>query len=390
MPPRTRRRKRVCGSFLKIRTCFRSSHWQMPQRQLLGRLEARMPSSRKTGLRFGPTPTRAWIFQALGTRPSWTDQGPQVMQFEARSAGRVYGSSLLRATVLLLICASDSFALPPAPRCATQVVSYAAGTGAGVSYQNPNSALGAPTLMTGAGVDPGAVTPFRPAFMPAEIVSVGRGGHLVLAFDGPVFDDARNAFGVDLIVYGNSFFSDLAYPGGLVGFHFEEGGSIDVSADGVAWHTVSGAADGGLPTMAYVDAGPYQVGAGSEPADPARPVNPAVTALSLLGTDYPGVVDAYNGGCGGTRIDLAEVGLSMARFVRVRAAVDAPQVPEVDALVAVRHEFAAADLNGDGWVDGADLGMLLGAWGSVSPADLNGDGTVDGADLGALLGAWSS
>jgi hypothetical protein len=49
-----------------------------------------------------------------------------------------------------------------------------------------------------------------------------------------------------------------------------------------------------------------------------------------------------------------------------------------------------ADLNGDGIVDGADLGALLGQWGLTGshPADLNGDSVVDGADLGALLGAW--
>jgi len=52
-------------------------------------------------------------------------------------------------------------------------------------------------------------------------------------------------------------------------------------------------------------------------------------------------------------------------------------------------EGAGPDLNGDGVVDGADLGALLGAWGSTdSAADLNADGVVDGADLGALLGAW--
>jgi len=52
-----------------------------------------------------------------------------------------------------------------------------------------------------------------------------------------------------------------------------------------------------------------------------------------------------------------------------------------------------ADLNGDGAVDGADLGLLLLAWdptGPVtSPADLDVDSTVDGADLGLLLLAWS-
>lgn len=52
------------------------------------------------------------------------------------------------------------------------------------------------------------------------------------------------------------------------------------------------------------------------------------------------------------------------------------------------------DLNDDGVVNGADLGILLGAWGPCADcndciADLDGDCEVDGADLGALLGAWS-
>ncbi|MBL9140359.1 MAG: VCBS repeat-containing protein [Phycisphaerae bacterium] len=47
------------------------------------------------------------------------------------------------------------------------------------------------------------------------------------------------------------------------------------------------------------------------------------------------------------------------------------------------------DLNGDGVVSGADLGLLLGNWGNPGTGDLNGDGTVDGADLGGLLSAWT-
>jgi hypothetical protein len=46
-----------------------------------------------------------------------------------------------------------------------------------------------------------------------------------------------------------------------------------------------------------------------------------------------------------------------------------------------------ADLNYDAAVDGIDLGMLLGAWGTPV-YDLDGDGVVDGVDLGILLGAW--
>jgi hypothetical protein len=48
-----------------------------------------------------------------------------------------------------------------------------------------------------------------------------------------------------------------------------------------------------------------------------------------------------------------------------------------------------ADLNGDGAVDGIDLGQLLSQWGTDGTADLNDDGIVDGIDLGQLLGAWT-
>ncbi|MFM8817075.1 MAG: hypothetical protein ACKOHI_04250, partial [Phycisphaerales bacterium] len=47
-----------------------------------------------------------------------------------------------------------------------------------------------------------------------------------------------------------------------------------------------------------------------------------------------------------------------------------------------------ADFNVDGWVDGTDLGQLLGAWGPSPDMDLTGDGVVNGDDLGELLGAW--
>jgi hypothetical protein len=47
-----------------------------------------------------------------------------------------------------------------------------------------------------------------------------------------------------------------------------------------------------------------------------------------------------------------------------------------------------ADLDGDGDVDAADLGILLGAWGTNGPGDIDGDGTVGAADLALLLGSF--
>ncbi|MFO0872734.1 MAG: hypothetical protein U0575_02005 [Phycisphaerales bacterium] len=58
-------------------------------------------------------------------------------------------------------------------------------------------------------------------------------------------------------------------------------------------------------------------------------------------------------------------------------------------------EPTIGDLDGNGVIDGADVGLLLGAWGAcpVPPtrcaADINGDGAVDGADLGVLLQTWT-
>ncbi|HMN95059.1 MAG TPA: hypothetical protein PKC43_00020 [Phycisphaerales bacterium] len=61
------------------------------------------------------------------------------------------------------------------------------------------------------------------------------------------------------------------------------------------------------------------------------------------------------------------------------------------ATIQCVDPFIVGDLNGDFAVNGADLGLLLSAWGP-SPSgfgDLDGNGVVDGADLGLLLSAWT-
>jgi len=51
--------------------------------------------------------------------------------------------------------------------------------------------------------------------------------------------------------------------------------------------------------------------------------------------------------------------------------------------------LSPADLNNDGCVDGADLGILLAAWGTPL-ADLDSDGDTGAGDLGVLLAAWTA
>lgn len=47
------------------------------------------------------------------------------------------------------------------------------------------------------------------------------------------------------------------------------------------------------------------------------------------------------------------------------------------------------DINGDGVVDGTDVSLILGYWGSAnSMYDLDGNSIVDGGDLAMVLGGW--
>jgi Tol biopolymer transport system component len=60
-----------------------------------------------------------------------------------------------------------------------------------------------------------------------------------------------------------------------------------------------------------------------------------------------------------------------------------------DVFVRSFDVAVSGDLDGDEDVDAADLGLLLGAWGTGDPsADLDGNGIVDAADLAIILGAW--
>jgi hypothetical protein len=67
----------------------------------------------------------------------------------------------------------------------------------------------------------------------------------------------------------------------------------------------------------------------------------------------------------------------------------APDGVCVNPVCPVSCEPSNGDLDGNGVVDGADLGTLLSEWGNAGgPADLNCDGVVDGADLGIQLSNW--
>ena len=237
---------------------------------------------------------------------------------------------------------------------ADSVVGYTPGDGVGAGFDDPTAALGEPTRVTSPDSSfGGAVTPFQSAFGTDELVTVGRGGQLTVAFDEPVRNDPGNPFGIDLLVFGNAAFSDNDFPNGIVGGIFAEGGTVSVSADGVNFFEIAGAAaDGAFPTNGFTDpSAPFTTGGvvatGTIPSDFTKPVDPSFDPAGLTLAD---ILAAYDGSGGGVGIDIGTVGLSEISFVRITNAIDAAGTPEIDGFadVAVPTPGAASLLAGAG------------------------------------------
>ena len=278
---------------------------------------------------------------------------------------------------------------------ANLALSYDPGSNASPGYTTPDAAVGSPQRFTSKG-SPFAtvVSPFSAAWGETEIVSVGAGGHLELRFALPVLDDPANPWGIDLIVFGNTGFSDAAWPDGVVaGLYGADGGTVSVSFDGANWVEVPGiTADGLFPTDGYTDAGAYDETPGAVPTDFTQPMNPLLTYDDFDGQNLAGVRALYRGAGGGTGIDLASTGLSAISYVRIQVADGALFAPEIDAVADVAPQLPG-DANLDGFVDVLDLLEVLAWWGpnvaAGPPADFDGSGAVDVGDVLAVLAGWT-
>ena len=96
--------------------------------------------------------------------------------------------------------------------------------------------------------------------------------------------------------------------------------------------------------------------------------------------DVAGFLDVYQGPVE----DCDENGIIDALQIARGTSPDQDQDGSIDDCIV------PGDLNLDGMVDGGDLTILLGWWGSSwNQGDFNKDGTIDGADLLYLLARWS-
>jgi hypothetical protein len=272
---------------------------------------------------------------------------------------------------------------------ATEVVEYVPGTGldadwlSGVLPNDPNRALGRPTLMTtgeGWNIPVNPPVPVVPVYQPFryfEVVTVGLGGRLTLKFNHRVTHDKNNPYGIDFIIFGNA--AQNISTGGfwkngnpetttVAASNMAENGIVSVSQDGIKWYKfIRGiSAD---PTIVYADSnGPFADSFAptasyqwdsvnhiwGEELDPTRPVNPALTAASMAGKTVAQMIDAYDGSAGGTGFDISSVGLDWIQYVCVEGSGSSTSKPEVDAVADVR---APGDFNRDCRVDMRDFAI---------------------------------
>lgn len=290
------------------------------------------------------------------------------------------------ATLPLLLIAVLASADPHAD----VVIDFQPGLGGAPGYVDPEAALGPPTRHT---VDDEVVSPFVPAWGTDELVSLGAGGSITLAFDQPVENHPDNPYGIDLLLFGNAGCIDTDYPNGVIGGFFgADGGLVEVSLDGTDWIQVEDmTADAPWPTMAYVDAPPYSFEPGTLPTSYVRPIDPGIQWLDSTGFDYDSLVAIYDRSGGGVGIDLEPLGLESIRFVRISVPPDAFFSPELDALADVAPQHAG-DATLDGTVDIADLLFVLAGWGQTDghAADLDGSDQVDIGDLLLVLADWGA
>ncbi|HVT88151.1 MAG TPA: PEP-CTERM sorting domain-containing protein [Tepidisphaeraceae bacterium] len=241
---------------------------------------------------------------------------------------------------------------------ATQVVSstgFPANPSASQYYSSPDAVLGRPALKFKDifGADPNAfhrVKLIEPAYatgLSGErlITTFNAGQSVTVKMGRTVNNDPNNAFGIDLIVYGNSFF--VAGGGGFVGDNtnlntttvggvFAENVRVSVSPDNVSWYSypqdATHTGDGYYPTNSYLwnrNAAAWT----DDEADPTKPVDPSI-APTLSGKTSADVLDLYNGAAGGTGFDLADSGFSFINYVRFDG-LTGYSGGEIDAVAAV-------------------------------------------------------
>ena len=201
-------------------------------------------------------------------------------------------------------------------------------------------------------------------------------------------------FGIKGVAWLDGVFTPLAMPAGQR-FAFPSG----VGSNGLVFGSATDGVTGlSVPGYWALDIPPARVMAGNASGAPGQAVELAASSMCANDPNVGHSVSFKVNGVAVGRATTDAVGTARLSYV-IPAGTTASQLSVrfadengavADGVISVGAGCATADLNCDGAVNGADLGALLGQWGTAGSADLNRDGTVNGSDLGLLLGAWGT
>ncbi len=216
-------------------------------------------------------------------------------------------------------------------------------------YNDPTAMLGRPTLTFVDYYDGGAADrvsivndPYWKTPGGQDVITeISQGGEVTVAMGRKVYHDASNPYGIDLIVFGNSFFSVSAISGevsdatdldtaqlgsGIYG----HAATISVSPDGTNWYTFSNT-PALFPQNAYRWDDPNHSWTG-EQLNANKPLNPSVYTTDFAGQTVAAGLEQFAGSAGGTGYSLAGSGFAWIQYVRVQPASNAYTV--IDAIAA--------------------------------------------------------
>lgn len=290
---------------------------------------------------------------------------------------------------------------------AVEVVDYD-NTGVGATHNNPQVAIGRPSVDTYYYADLRPVVPIYAASGSHEVVTVGFGGHLILKFAHRVADDENNPYGIDFTVFGNAWqmigftqewhYGDPWLATISTDIVFYEPGRVSVSQDGQTWYVYdysvdpnTPAADDFAPTLGRVfdEDNPYDGYEGwdnlwwGEETDPTLPLDPNITPADFVGESLAEICLIYGESAGGTGFDLQglavadyealkidpETGRRWIQYIKIEC-TDSENVntPEIDAIADVsacgdyKHPYPLGDVNQDCSVDLLDFAIMSKHW----------------------------
>ena len=223
---------------------------------------------------------------------------------------------------------------------ASQVVSYSQGPGSTAGYDNPQVVLGAPPVEDSYGF---GISITAGPWEADDVLSLGNGGSVTIMFDHPVVDNPADVeYGIDLLVFGNSFFGTDWEGDGSINQTFFEPATIEVSQDGVNFYEIADI---------YADAlYPYTAQAGDF-------LHATPAGVEYMGRQPADVFADYAGGCGGAQVDIANAfgvtaPLGWIQYVRVTDVAGDSGLADVVGFADVVPEPASMLLLGCGIVLG--------------------------------------